>query len=73
VTARRRDGAEETVRVDKPTGSPERELSWADLEAKFFDCAGQAKLSGNAAADSFAAWRDLRRSKDVATLLAPLA
>jgi 2-methylcitrate dehydratase PrpD len=73
VTARRRDGAEKTVRVEKPTGSPERELSWADLEAKFFDCAGQAKLSGNAAADSFAAWRDLRHSKDVATLLAPLA
>ena len=60
------------MRVDKPTGSPERELSWADLEAKFFDCAGQAKLSGNAA-DSFAVWRDVRRSKDVAALLAPLS
>ena len=73
VTARRRDGAEKTVRVEKPTGSPERELSWADLEAKFFDCAGQARLPADAAAGSFAAWRDLRRSKDVATLLAPLS
>lgn len=73
VTARRRDGAEETVRVDKPVGSPERELGWDDLEAKFHDCAGQAGLASNSAADSFAAWRALRRSPDVGALLAPLA
>ena len=72
VTARRRDGAEETVRVDKPTGSPERELGWADLEAKFLDCAAQTRLGG-AAAESFAAWRDVRRCRDVAALLAPLS
>ena len=73
VTARRRDGKEESVRVDKPTGSPEHELTWADLEAKFHDCAGQAGLASNSAADSFAAWRAVRRCGDMATLLGPLA
>lgn len=73
VTARRRDGAEETVRVDKPVGSPERELGWDDLEAKFHDCAGQAGLTANSAADSFAAWRGLRRCADVSSLITPLS
>lgn len=73
VTARRRDGKEESVRVDKPTGSPEHELTWADLEAKFHDCAGQAGLASNSAADSFAAWRAVRRCGDMASLLRPLA
>ena len=73
VTARRRDGAEETIRVDKPVGSPERELTWDDLEAKFHDCAGQAGLASNSAADSFAAWRALRRCGEVEKLLEPLA
>lgn len=73
VTARRRDGAEETVRVDKPVGSPERELGWDDLEAKFHDCAGQAGLTANSAADSFAAWRGLRRCADLSSLITPLS
>jgi len=72
VTARRRDGAEETVRVDKPTGSPERELGWDDLEAKFFDCAGQAGLASNSAADNFTVWRALRAADNVGALLHPL-
>jgi 2-methylcitrate dehydratase PrpD len=73
VTARRRDGAEETARVDKPVGSPERELGWDDLEAKFHDCANQAGLAADFAADSFAAWRALRGADDVAGLLRSLA
>ena len=72
VTARRRDGADETVRVDKPVGSPERELGWDDLAAKFSDCAGQAGLASNSAGASFAAWRALRGSDDVGKLLVPL-
>jgi 2-methylcitrate dehydratase PrpD len=72
VTVRRRDGAEETVRVDKPTGSPERALTWSDLEAKFHDCAAQAGLASNSAADSFAAWRSLRQCGDVGRLIEPL-
>ncbi|MDH3703793.1 MAG: MmgE/PrpD family protein [Alphaproteobacteria bacterium] len=73
VTATRRDGVSETVRVDKPTGSPERELSWDDLESKFHDCAAQTGMTPAAAASSFADWRDLRRCDDVATLLEPLS
>jgi len=73
ITARRRDGAEETVRVDKPVGSPERELGWNDLETKFHDCAGQAGLASNSAADSFAAWRALRGAADLSALLRPLS
>jgi 2-methylcitrate dehydratase PrpD len=73
VTARRRDGAEETVRVDKPVGSPERELGWDDIEAKFHDCAHQVGLAPAAAADSVGAWRALREAADVAALLQPLA
>jgi len=73
VTATRRDGVSETVRVDKPTGSPERELSWHDLETKFHDCAAQTGMTPAAAAASFAAWRDLRHCGDVTTLLEPLA
>ena len=73
VTARRRDGAEETVRVDKPIGSPERALGWTDLEAKFHDCAAQAGLASNSAAGSFAAWRALRQCSDVGRLLTPLS
>ena len=73
VTATRRDGVSETIRVDKPTGSPERELSWDDLAAKFQDCAAQTGMTPAAAAASFAAWRDLRHCGDVTTLLAPLS
>jgi 2-methylcitrate dehydratase PrpD len=69
VTATRRDGIAETVRVDKPTGSPERELSWADLEAKYHDCAAQTGMTQDAAAASFSDWRALRHCTDVARLL----
>ena len=72
VTARRRDGAEATVRVDKPTGAPEKELSWDDLEAKFHDCAVQTGMARATAAKSFAAWRDLRHAEDINALLEPL-
>jgi len=73
VTARRRGGIEETVRVDKPVGSPERELGWDDIEAKFHDCAHQAGLTPAVAAGSVAAWRALRAAADVSALLRPLA
>ncbi len=73
VTATRRDGVSETVRVDKPTGSPEKELTWDDLETKFHDCAAQTGMTPDGAAASFAAWRDLRRCTDVAALLEPLS
>ena len=72
VTARRRDGAEATVRVDKPTGAPEKELTWDDLETKFHDCAAQTGMARDAAAVSFAAWRELRQAADVGALVGAL-
>src|SRR5919108_2494436 len=42
VEARRSDGRHETVRVDQAPGHPSRELTWADIAAKFMDCAAQA-------------------------------
>jgi 2-methylcitrate dehydratase PrpD len=73
VTATRHDGISDTVRVDKPIGSPERKLSWDDLETKFHDCATQANLTQDVAAASFADWRDLRDCADVSKLLKPLS
>ncbi|HYC44383.1 MAG TPA: MmgE/PrpD family protein [Burkholderiales bacterium] len=43
VEVRLRDGRSGRVRVDKAPGSPARELSWADLERKFADCASHSK------------------------------
>jgi 2-methylcitrate dehydratase PrpD len=68
MTARRRDGAEQTVRVDKPRRSPERELTWDDVRDKFLGCARHAGLDAEAAASLFAAWRSL----DAAACAAPL-
>ena len=41
VEVRLRDGRTDTIRVDRPPGSPSRELTWDDLRAKFTDCARQ--------------------------------
>src|SRR3546814_7110700 len=43
VTVRRTDGAGEVLRVDKPSGSPEKPLTDADLDRKFRDCARFAR------------------------------
>jgi 2-methylcitrate dehydratase PrpD len=43
-----RDGGEYGTRVDVPRGDPSRPLSWADLVAKFRDCAGAALPTGGA-------------------------
>jgi 2-methylcitrate dehydratase PrpD len=70
VTATRRDGESATVRIDKPTGSPQKELSWADLQAKFLDCAREAALPEAAAAKAFETWRHLRRTPDMSAAIA---
>lgn len=69
VTARRTDGVAETVRVDRPTGSPQHELTWGDLEEKFLDCASHAGFAADIAGNAFAAWRKLHDSRDVSELL----
>ena len=70
VTATLRDGKSATVRVDKPTGSPRKELSWDDLQAKFLDCAREASLPEAAAAKACETWRHLRRSPDMSAAIA---
>jgi 2-methylcitrate dehydratase PrpD len=52
-----RDGRHGRREVDRAPGHPQRELSWADIEAKFADCASYA---GVTAQDHTAAFAELR-------------
>lgn len=65
VTVEFHDGTSETVRIDRPSGSPQKELSWDDLSEKFSDCAREAGLSQDAARDAFRTWRNLAAAADV--------
>jgi 2-methylcitrate dehydratase PrpD len=69
VTATLRDGRSATVRVDRPTGSPAKPLSWTDLSEKFADCARDAGLAPEASDAAFALWRDLRAVPDMRTAI----
>ncbi len=73
VTMQRRDGASRTQRVDKPRGSPELELTWADLEHKFVGCGRQAGLSVEAGLALFTEWRAIEEAASVPALAAKLA
>jgi 2-methylcitrate dehydratase PrpD len=63
-------GETRTVRIDKPPGHPARELTWSDLEAKFNDCASEARLSGASQQAAFSALRTLETSPDVREIVA---
>jgi 2-methylcitrate dehydratase PrpD len=65
VTVTLRDGTERTARVDRPVGSPQNELSWAELTAKFADCAREAGLSADGSTVATGLWRDLLELPDV--------
>ncbi|WP_210495651.1 MmgE/PrpD family protein [Microvirga antarctica] len=65
VTVELRDGTGETVRVDRPVGSPQHELSWQDLMEKFDDCAREAGLSAGEGEAARGHWRGLRELPDV--------
>lgn len=43
VEVRLRDGRSDSVRIEKPPGSPSRELTWDELERKFIDCARHSR------------------------------
>lgn len=73
VTVRRTDGVGETVRVDKPRGSPEKPLTWDDLREKFSDCAHHAGLPASRAALLFDGWRRLDKAPAVGPLVAMMA
>ncbi len=66
VEVRLRDGRHDKIRVDRPPGSPQRELSWDDLHEKFMDCARHSKgVKDASAARAFAALQKLEDSADI--------
>ncbi len=69
VEARTTDGRLESVRVDAAPGHPSRELSWAEIEHKFMDCASHGGLPRDQAARAFAALGTLERSPNVSELV----
>jgi len=64
-----RNGARDTVRIDKPPGHPSRELTWDDLHTKFTDCAAQAGLAPERARRAFDLLTSLERVDDVSAVL----
>ncbi|MDB6002665.1 MAG: mmgE/PrpD family protein [Rhizobacter sp.] len=73
VTVRLLDGRQQTVRVDRPPGAPERPLSWSDLREKFLDCCRFAHLGQMRSARLFDAWRNLGATQALAPLVSTLA
>lgn len=69
VEVRLRNGVRDAVRIDRPPGHPARELSWAEIEAKFNDCAAYARLPRDQARRAFALFGELDRLEDVKPLL----
>jgi 2-methylcitrate dehydratase PrpD len=70
VEVRLRDGRSKSVRVDKAPGSPARELTWEELQAKFMDCARAApRIPEARAQEAFETIRELEHLADVRTLV----
>lgn len=66
VEVRLRDGRSERIRVDRPPGSPQRELTWDDLREKFMDCARHSgRVDEASAAKAFAAVQRLESTPDI--------
>ena len=61
-------GVLDTVRVDKPTGHPSRELDWDAIKAKFDDCAAVC-ISPQRAEDAFVMLRQLESCTDIRDLI----
>ncbi len=64
-----RNGTKDTVRIGKPPGHPSRELSWADLEHKFSDCASQAQMDDKNANAAIRALKELESQADVSKVI----
>ena len=73
VTARRRDGVEKTLRVDKPRGSPEFELTWDDLHHKFVGCGQHAGLDPETSRALFDDWRGVEMAPSAYEMISRLA
>lgn len=72
VEAELADGRTITRRIDTAPGHPKRPLSWADLNAKFLDCASSCDVASDTAQTAFDALKRLEEMPDVAPLLRPL-
>lgn len=67
VEVHTKNGRKEQIRIDKPPGSPQRELSWDDLKQKFLDCAEHSRNVGpRSATAAFDAIRKLDQLDDIA-------
>jgi 2-methylcitrate dehydratase PrpD len=69
VDVKLRNGTQDTLRIMKPPGHPSRELSWADLEHKFRDCASQARIDGKNMQAAIKALKALDAQTDVSALV----
>ncbi len=66
VEVRLRDGRSERIRVDRPPGSLQRELTWDDLREKFMDCARHSgHVAEKPAAKAFDRIRKLETITDI--------
>ena len=64
-----RDGTRHMTRVAKAPGHPSRELSWSDIDAKFSDCARQARIDPAIAARALGILHDLENCPDMSLLI----
>jgi len=67
-----KNGVKDRMRVPKPPGHPSRELTWDDLEGKFLDCAGEAKIAKVKAKQAFAVLRNLEDCPDINAIVSLL-
>lgn len=72
VTVEMTDGRSGTVRVDTPSGSPEKPLTFDDLTAKFRDCARLAGFPPDTADAAFTLWSGLPALTDIGAALGAL-
>jgi hypothetical protein len=66
------EGEVEVTLVDQAPGHPERELSWANVAAKFSDCATQAGLHPGKAQAAFSLLARLETCADLREVVALL-
>ena len=66
VEVQLKDGRKDQMRIDVPPGSPSRELTWEDLQAKFMDCAKQApRITEEQASAAFTALKTFDCIEDI--------
>ena len=73
VEVQLKDGRKDQMRIDVPPGSPSRELTWEELQAKFMDCAKQApRITEGQASAAFTALKTFDCIEDISRVTALL-